>query len=49
MKTKSYHTIGTVLKSNRKNVERDKLDTIKHKYTTIGLIQAPQYKVVGLS
>ena len=30
---KKYHTIGTAPKSNSKIVERDKINTLTHKYT----------------
>ena len=51
LKTKKYHTVGTVPKSNIKITERCKIDT-KHKYITThfpGLTQAFQSKVAGLS
>ena len=34
MKNKKYHTVGIVPKSNIKIVERDKIDTLTHKYMT---------------
>jgi hypothetical protein len=45
MKTKEYHNdnIGTVLKCNRKIVERGKINTLTHKYMTAhfpGLVHA---------
>ena len=45
MKTKTYHTVGTVLKSYRKILERDKIDTSTAKLLTSHfpvLIQALQ-------
>ena len=42
---KNIHTVGTIPKSNIKIAERNKIDTIAHKYMTAhfpGLIQALQ-------
>jgi len=43
MKNKKYHTVGPVLKSKVKIVERGKIDTLTHQYMTAhfpGLVQA---------
>ena len=45
MTNKHYHTVGTIIKSNIKNAERDKIDTLTHKCITAhfsGLVQALQ-------
>ena len=34
MENKKSHIVETVVKSNRKDVERDKIDNITHKYIT---------------
>jgi hypothetical protein len=42
-----HYCLGTVSKSNRKIIERGKIDNIKHKYFTPhfpGLVQALQLK-----
>jgi len=52
MKIKKYHTIGTVPKSNRKIVDRDKTGTSKHKYMTArfrDLVKSLQNYVAGLN
>jgi hypothetical protein len=36
MKNKKYYSVGTVLKSNRKVVERDKIDIHDHSHSCIG-------------
>ena len=45
MKNKTYHSVGTILKSNIKTVERGKIDTLNtqiHDPHFPGLVQALQ-------
>jgi len=52
MENKKYLSVLTVSKYNRKTVERTKSIPLAHKYMIThvsGLVQALQYKVVGLS
>ena len=52
MKNKKYNIVETVPKSNRKIVEKGKIDTLTNKYMTAnfpGLAQALQSEVAGLN
>jgi hypothetical protein len=42
MKNEKNHIVGTVPKSNRKIVERDKIDTLNSQIQIRGLVQALQ-------